>query len=40
MGDVLMVVGVIGLVMALIWMAAASRRTPVTPAGYEPVERP
>ena len=38
-GDVLMVVGVMGLVMALIWMAAASRRTPVTPAGYEPAER-
>ena len=33
-GDVLMVVGVIGLVMALIWT-----RTPVTPAGYESAER-
>jgi len=40
-GDVLMVVGAIGLVMALIWMAAASRRTTtVTNGNYEPVDRP
>jgi hypothetical protein len=40
-GDVLMVVGAIGLVMALIWMAAASRRTTtVTNGNYEPVNRP
>jgi hypothetical protein len=33
-GDVLMAVGAIGLVMALIWMMTASRRTTVTDTGY------
>jgi uncharacterized membrane protein HdeD (DUF308 family) len=33
-GWILMVVGVIGLVVSLIWMATARRRTVVTDRGY------
>jgi len=40
-GDVLMAVGAIGLVMALIWMATASRRRSIDDGTYvERVDRP
>jgi len=40
-GDVLMVVGALGLLMSLAWMVAASRRSTVTDNGYsDRVDRP
>ena len=35
-GDILMMVGVIGLVMSLIWMANSNRRSTVTDPGDPP----
>jgi hypothetical protein len=40
-GDVLMIVGAIGLLLSVLWMAMASRRTTVAAEdGYDRADRP
>jgi hypothetical protein len=39
-GDVLMAVGAVGLLLSILWMAMASRRTTVADDGYDRIDRP